>query len=98
MLPGRAKRSHDSPWHFGQRRGGVTTPSGSNPQQRHWTWNTVTRAIDACNGLYEANSPSDANRSMLMDIATLLEPIGYTHSPDRCWSFCKVHAKSRWVP
>lgn len=29
MLPGRAKRSHDSPRHFGQTRGAVTNASGS---------------------------------------------------------------------
>src|SRR5215212_11693178 len=83
MLPGLAKRSHDSPWHLGHSRGGVTTPSGSKPQQRHWTWNTVTLVMAARNGLYEANCPSDANRSMLIDIASLLLPIGYTHSSDR---------------
>src|SRR5688500_5657352 len=83
MLPGRAKRSHVSPWHFGHSRGGVTTPSGSKPQQRHCTWNTVTRVMDASTGLYEANSPSDAKRSMLIDIATLLIPTGYTHSDSR---------------
>jgi len=35
MLPGRANRSQDSPWHLGQSFGGVTAPSGSNPQALH---------------------------------------------------------------
>src|SRR2546428_2345717 len=68
MLPGLAKRSHDSPWHLGHRRGGVTTPSGSKPQDRHWIWKTVTRCRLAGKGLYLRNCPSEAKRSMLIDI------------------------------
>src|SRR5687767_1658390 len=82
MLPGFAKRSQDSPWHFGHSFGGVTTPSGSKPQHRHWTWNTATLVMDASKGLYVANCPSEAKRSMLIDILTLILSSGYTHSTD----------------
>src|SRR2546425_68691 len=68
MLPGLAKRSHDSPWHLGHRRGGGTTPPGSKPQDRHWVWKTVTRCRRPGKGVYLRNCPSEAKRSMLIDI------------------------------
>jgi hypothetical protein len=69
MLPGRANRSHDSEWHLGQSFGGVTAPSGSNPQLRHCNWNTVVGRVIAAKGSYLRKCPCDANRSMLIDIS-----------------------------
>src|SRR5438045_4210611 len=77
MLPGRAKRSHASPWHLGQSRGGVTTFSGSYPQERHCIWNTATRCGRCRAGSYVAKCPSEPKRSMLIDIVTLLLRLTY---------------------
>src|SRR5688500_13812644 len=97
MLPGFAKRSQDSPWHFGHSFGGVTTPSGSKPQHRHWTWNTATLVMDASKGLYVANCPSEAKRSMLIDILTLLLSSGYTHSTDSVSHKMQPPCQSAWI-
>src|SRR5687768_9647212 len=74
MLPGLAKRSHASPWHFGHTLGATTTSCGSKPQQRHWSWKTSTRLGTLRNASYVAKRPSDAKRSMLMDMQNSFSP------------------------
>jgi hypothetical protein len=84
MLPGRANRSHASPWHLGQSLGGTTTPSGSNPQQRHWSWKIAVRASASGKGLYVMKWPVDPKRSMLIDICKTpsIQALWLSHTAD----------------
>src|SRR5687768_2144841 len=83
MLPGLAKRSQASPWHFGQTFGATTTSSGSKPQQRHWSWKISTRFGAERNASYVAKRPSDAKRSMLIDMQNSFSPRVTHFHPDR---------------